>query len=211
MLASVGILVLLGAVKHLGRAVPPISSYALTIVAAAQLYVPILLIGRRGITRESLGLTSDHWRRDLLIALGLGLLTIVPFAIGHHYWQTRFFDRVFVAHPPENFAIDAVSQVFAIALPEELFFRGYLQGRLELLWPAKRKLFATPFGSAILTASAVFALAHFVGEYRPDRLGPFFPALVFGLLRARTGSLVAPVTYHAFCNILSDVLFACYR
>lgn len=227
--ASLGILAALLILKHLGALIPAIASYAFTAAAAIQLYLPLLRLGRDGevpdsrpplgqrwlrwprdLSRAELGLDTTRWVDHLFLALGLGLLTIIPFAIGHHYWQTVIFKRAFAPRLPDGLALSVVTQVLAVALPEELFFRGYLQGRMERLWPAKRRLFGAPFGKAILVASAVFALAHFVGEYRPDRLGPFFPALLFGLLRSKTQSIVAPVSYHAFCNILSEMLFACY-
>ena len=211
LVASVGILLFLTMIKHMGALIPIVGRHAFTIAAAVQLYVPVYLIGRREITRASLGLTSQTWRRDLGIVALLSLATIVPFAIGHHYWQTIVMERVVWWRFPPDFLLASLNNLLVVALPEELFFRGYLQERLERIWTPSKKLFGTPFGLAIVVASAVFALAHFVGEYRPDRLGPFFPALLFGLLRTRTHSIVAPVTYHAFCNILSDLLFALYR
>lgn len=210
--ASLGILLLFTVVKHLGRAVPAFGPHAFTVAAAAQLYVPILLIGRRvGISYESLGLQRGDLRRDLLLCLVLCLVTIIPFAVLHHLWQTVVGHRTLWPRWPHGIGVKLLTQVFLVALPEELFFRGYLQRRMELLWPAGRKLFGVPFGKAVIVASAVFALGHFVGEYRPDRLGPFFPALLFGLLRTRTNSLVTPVLYHAFCNVLSDALFVSYK
>lgn len=210
--ASLGILFLFTLVKHLGRAIPAFAPHAFTVAAAAQLYVPILLIGRRaGLSYESLGLRRGDLRRDLLLCLALCLITIVPFAVLHHFWQTLVGQRVLWPRWPHGIGTKLLTQIFLVALPEELFFRGYLQRRMELLWPARRRLFGVPFGRAIVLASAVFALGHFLGEYRPDRLGPFFPALVFGLLRTRTNSLVAPILYHAFCNVLSDALFVSYK
>jgi len=208
--ASIGVLAVLGLLKHLGALVPFIAEYAFAAAAAAQLYAPLMIADRVGISRKALGLEPDHWKRDVGIALLLGVVTIVPYAIGHHYWQTEVFHRKLMPRLPDGLLLSVATQIIAVALPEELFYRGYLQARMEKLWPAKRTLFGAPFGKALLTASFVFALAHFVGEYRPDRLGPFFPALLFGILRSRTGSIVAPVTYHAFCNILSEMLFACY-
>jgi len=207
--ASIGVLLFIGAVKHIGAFVPFVGRHAFTITAAVQLYVPIFLIGRWGITRASLGLVPQRGGRDLAIVAVLGVATIVPFGIGHHYWQTEINKLDFAFRWPPEVLVGVFNQVM-VALVEELFFRGYLQGRMEQLWPAKRRLFGVPFGRAIIFASVVFALAHFVGEYRPDRLGPFFPALLFGLLRTKTGSIVAPVAYHAFCNVLGDVLWASY-
>ncbi len=211
MLASVGILLVLGVVKHVGQFVPFIGRHSFTIAAGVQLYVPILLIGRRGLTKANLGLRLDRWRRDLAGVAIWALVVTVPFAIGHHFWQAELYHRTFTLRFPDDFLETLAIQILVVGLAEELFFRGYLQLRLEQLWPAKRRLFGVPFGAAIVAAAAVFALAHFVGEYRPDRLGPFFPALVFGWLRARTGTIVGAVAFHAYCNVLGDVLYTFYR
>lgn len=232
-IASIGILILLGALKHLG-AISFIGDHAYTAAAAAQLYIPIMLIGRRGITRDDLALRFGRWRRDLGIASLLGLITLVPFAIGHHFWRLMVMKQRFDPKLPEPpriewltgiapalsdpitlaivASISAIAiELLVVALPEELYFRGYLQGRMEKLWLAKRTLFGAPFGRALFWSSLVFALAHFVGEYQPHRLGPFFPALLFGILRSRTQSVVAPIAYHALCNLMSQVLSASYR
>ena len=210
-LASVGVLLVLGVLKHLGALVPPIAEYAFALAAVAQLYGPLWIGDRLGLDRAALGLETQHWRRDVGLALALGVATIVPFALAHHWWQTELFHRSFRLALADDLPVMVLTQLIAVALPEELFFRGYLQARMELLWPARRTLWGAPVGRALVVSSAVFALAHFVGEYAPVRLGPFFPALVFGVLRARTGSIVAPVVYHAFCNVLSAMVWACYR
>lgn len=209
--ASLGVLGVLGVLKHLGALVPPIAEYAFALAAVAQLYGPLWIADRLGLDRTTLGLDTQRWPRDVGLALALGVATIVPFALAHHWWQSALFHRTFRLALADDLPVMILTQLIAVALPEELFFRGYLQGRMERLWPARRTLFGAPVGRALVAASAVFALAHFVGEYAPARLGPFFPALVFGVLRARTGSIVAPVVYHAFCNVLSAMLWACYR
>lgn len=211
-IAALGVLLLLGVVKHLGAAIPFIGRHAFTLAAGAQLYVPIFLIGRRGITKASLGLTFARVREDLTAVAVLGLLTAIPYAVGHHFWQTMVFHHAFRFRIPEDFLLDVVTQVLVVALAEEVYFRGYLQERIDrVVPPARLRIFGVPFGRAVILTSVVFALAHFVGEYRFDRLGPFFPGLVFGLLRARTGTVIGAVGYHAFCNILSDVLWTSYR
>jgi membrane protease YdiL (CAAX protease family) len=40
----------------------------------------------------------------------------------------------------------------------------------------------------------------------PARLAVFFPALLFGWLRARTGGIGASVCFHAICNVYSQLL-----
>jgi uncharacterized protein len=210
-IASLGILISFGLLKHVGPHIPFLGPHVFTIAAGIQLYVPLMLIGRRGITRQSLGLTLSAWKQDLALLAILAAITTIPFAIGHHFWMTTFYGRHFELRWPDGFLERMLTQVFVIALAEELFYRGYLQDRLQKIWPARRKLFGAPFGAAIVVTAAVFALAHFVGEYRFDRLGPFFPALLFGLMRSRTQTIAGAIGYHAFCNLLGDFLWACYR
>lgn len=111
---------------------------------------------------------------------------------------------------PSDFLLLAANQVLVIALPEELFFRGYLFGRLEARWPPTKRLAGAPVGAALLASAALFALGHVLVDFNPQRLSVFFPALVFGWMRARTGSLAAGIGFHALCNLLSDVLHTSY-
>ena len=101
-----------------------------------------------------------------------------------------------------------VEGLFAVALPEEIFHRGYLMSALEGRWPAKRTLFGVPFGLAAVLSSLIFALGHLVGMAQSARLATFFPALVFAWLWRRSGSLWAPALFHTASNLLMDVLLA---
>ncbi|PRP90791.1 CAAX amino terminal protease self- immunity [Enhygromyxa salina] len=112
----------------------------------------------------------------------------------------------------ENYGLGFVKAVaiglFAIALPEEVFHRGYLMSALEQRWPPTRKLFGVPFGWAAVLSSVVFALGHLVTMPNTARLATFFPALVFAWLWRRSGSLWAPALFHVASNLLMDVLLA---
>jgi hypothetical protein len=63
---------------------------------------------------------------------------------------------------------------------------------------------------AILVTSAVFALGHVATIHDPGRLAVFFPSLVFGWLRARTGGVGAAIAFHALCNLFSESLMRGY-
>ena len=43
-------------------------------------------------------------------------------------------------------------------------------------------------------------------EPHPARLAVFFPSLLFGWLRARTGGIGTSVIFHAMCNLFVAVL-----
>lgn len=101
-----------------------------------------------------------------------------------------------------------VVEVFAIALPEEVFHRGYLMSALEERWPAQRRVFGVPFGFAAVLASFMFAVGHLVGMAEVARLATFFPSLLFSWLWRGSGSLWAPALFHAASNLLMAVLLA---
>ena len=96
-------------------------------------------------------------------------------------------------------------QVVLVAIPEETFFRGYLQRRLALRWPHSAPRGFFHISRANLVTSAVFALAHFVIGFQPGRLAVFFPSLLFGRLAERSGGLAASVTLHILSNLMMQL------
>jgi membrane protease YdiL (CAAX protease family) len=109
-------------------------------------------------------------------------------------------------HFPPDFLLLALSQLLVVAIPEELFFRGYLLGRLEERWPPTRRLLGAPVGQALVVQSALFALGHVLVDFDVQRLSVFVPGLVFGWMRARSGTIAAGALFHALCNLFSEVL-----
>lgn len=150
------------------------------------------------------------WRvtfRDGAIALAwaalLALLIFPGFAVAFaRYWHVRNIAWL----PPPKLADAVLGQLVVVALPEEAFFRGYLQTALDREWKPKLEIFGAKVGPALLVSSALFALGHLATVPHPARLAVFFPSLVFGWLRARTGGIGAGVAFHTMCNLLSDGL-----
>lgn len=97
----------------------------------------------------------------------------------------------------------SLTHLVFVAFPEEFFYRGYLQTRLTQLFGTRKFLGLT---HANLLTSALFALGHVLipvgGTLILTRASVFVPSLVFGWLRERTGTIVAPTLYHAACNIM---------
>jgi membrane protease YdiL (CAAX protease family) len=138
-------------------------------------------------------------------ALAFAAVTFVPFYFGWRAWWGP--EGSFALTPRlTDVANEIVGQVVIIALPEEAFYRGYLQSRLDDVWPPRFKIAGAPLGPGILVASVIFALGHLATIHAPARLAVFFPALLFGWLRARTGGVGAPIVYHALCNVFSEAL-----
>ncbi len=110
-----------------------------------------------------------------------------------------------------------LTQLVFIALPEEVFYRGYLQTRIGQavaayrLDPSSDREAAEPRSWLGVTeqnvvTSVIFGLAHLLvpvgGRLVANRASVAFPSLVFGWLRDRTDSIGAAVVYHAGCNMM---------
>ena len=102
-----------------------------------------------------------------------------------------------------------LTHLLVVALPEEYFYRGYLQTRLhDLLGHSDTDQPRTflGFSHANWLTSALFALGHVLipigGVFSLARGAVFFPSLIFGWLRDRTGSIIAPIIFHAAANMM---------
>lgn len=140
----------------------------------------------------------------LLWVLLLSAIIFPPFWLGYRfYWHVG---APFAWQLPPRLLDEVAGQLLVTALPEEAFFRGYLQTSLDLAWPPRWKILGATLGPAWLVSAAIFALGHLFTIPHPARLAVFFPALLFGWLRARTGGIGAPVVLHAACNLFSATL-----
>ena len=147
-------------------------------------------------------------RHDIRRALPTLLLTMLvvfpPYWAGFcWYWHPS---AAFQFRVPSAFLDSVMAQVIVVAFPEEAFFRGYLQTSLERSWPSRWRVLGVPFGMATIVASLVFALGHFLTIPNPGRLAVFFPALLFGWMRTKTGGIGASVFFHAACNLFSAII-----
>jgi len=82
-----------------------------------------------------------------------------------------------------------------VALPEEVFFRGYLYDAFE---EAGRE--------PVLPVALLFAIGHFVIAPSPFRLLTFFPALLLGWGRKRSGNVYVPTAVHFLYNLFPSLI-----
>ena len=142
-------------------------------------------------------------------ALGLSAAIFVPFYFGWRwYWHPSSEFSIDLTVP--QVASDVFGQLMLIALPEEIFYRGYLQSKFDEIAPPKVRVAGALLGPGLLYTSAIFALGHLLTELNPARLAVFFPSLVFGFLRARSRGIGAGVVFHAMCNLFSAYLLHSY-
>ena len=146
--------------------------------------------------------------RALAWGAGMALIVFPPFWLGWLYWWHPH--QAFHPAPPPSFSQDVLGQLLVIALPEEAFYRGYLQTSFDDAFRGRVRVLGAELGPGILIASALFALGHIATEVHPNRLAVFFPALVFGWLRVRTRGIGAGMVFHALSNLLTAYLAHSY-
>lgn len=206
------------AVTAVSYAAPP--SYAGTLVGLTFLAATYWLVLRHDDTTVrayglSLGgllepapLSTSRLGRAALQAIAwaalLAAVIFPPFWLGYRvYWDPS---SPFTLRLPPELADEIAAQLLVVALPEEAFFRGYLQSALDRAFPPRFRVLGAALGAGWLISAAIFALGHVLTIRHPARLAVFFPALLFGWLRARTGGVGAPILFHAACNLFSLTL-----
>ncbi len=142
---------------------------------------------------------------ELGVAIGIGAVVFPLYAIGFYWWNEPTGSFSLVA--PPNLANFILAQLIVVALPEEAFFRGYVQTALTDLATTRRRVLGVDLalGAWVLQA-ALFAAIHFLVEPHPARLAVFFPALLFGWARAWRGGIGAALVLHAMSNLYSEIL-----
>lgn len=154
-------------------------------------------IDAKGLTLQAI--KSIAW------AAAFALVLFPPFYFGWRSWWKPGAHFSLVLQPWETINL-VLSQIVLVALPEEAFYRGFLQTRLDDAITAKMSLFGARVGPGLLIVSAVFAIGHLLTVHSAARLAVFFPSLLFGWLRARTGGVGASIAFHVMCNLFTELL-----
>lgn len=188
------------------REIEFIGKYIHVIALVLFLYTPLLMIVMKKSNAESMGLLIGNWGASLRVTGATCLVVLLPFVVGFILWHRMVLGHAFTSEwglPDWTFI---VAQFAGAALPEEVFYRGYLQSSLNRAWPGGRAVLGARVGKGLLVTSVLFALGHVIIEPTPVRFGVFFPSLIFGWLQERTGSVLAPVLFHGVANILMATL-----
>ena len=213
------------ALYQLGRFVPLVGDNLQAFIAVIFIYLPMWLTGRHGKHIDDYGFTLRPLGRGLKIA-GVALAIVFPlFLAGFALFYGTVCDGSLEAlappglcarwhgwpslaelRGPANPLAAVAAQVIAVAIPEELFFRGWLLGRLEEALPPRRRFLGGGVDRALFLSALLFALGHVLVDGNPRRLAVFFPGLLFGWARSATGSILAGTILHAASNLYIEAL-----
>ncbi|MEZ4320231.1 MAG: type II CAAX endopeptidase family protein [Myxococcota bacterium] len=188
----------------------------LALVPVLFMYMPVLACNLRGADSWSYPLAlpafrdSGPWLEALkLNAMIIGVVA-VPFVVLYHFWQTRVFGFEFEGTLPSQPLMLIGYHLFFVAIPEEMFYRGYMQSRFDELWEPRWNVLGAKLGPGLLVTCVLFAFGHSIVQVQWWHFAIIVPSLAFGWLRTRTDNIIAGAFFHAWCNITVAFLDTAY-
>jgi membrane protease YdiL (CAAX protease family) len=99
---------------------------------------------------------------------------------------------------------------------EEILYRGYFQSRINEEFGRPYSFLGANFGIGLVISSLLFATAHVLNPFNPFKgsydlawgwgLWTFFAGLFFGLMREKTGSIIASGIAHGLPEAFGDAI-----
>jgi membrane protease YdiL (CAAX protease family) len=142
--------------------------------------IPVFLLCIPALIQRTINLRFSV--KDIITGLVASVAVLIPFS-----FIAASTGKVFSLLPLNGL----IFQLVGIALPEEVYFRGFLQERL-----------GNTFGGVVVV-SFLFAFMHipqFVFYGDPYSLLTFFPSLVMGFLYWRTSNVLPSMVFHFLSN-----------
>ncbi|MBD3668717.1 MAG: CPBP family intramembrane metalloprotease [Kangiella sp.] len=163
-------------------------------VSVGLLLLTYFWVKREGTTLETLGL---RWREHIISHSFIGLLaglTVMAIIYAVVWLVTNAEIKVLPETVLSSFLLKAVPTLLALALMEELAFRGYLLFKLRQLLNTRVAIYAT---------AIVFGLYH--GLVIESLIGPAVWGLVFALLAFWSRGLAMPTMFHFALNFAQAI------
>lgn len=179
------------------------------------MYMPVAACRYRGVDDAAYPLALPFrelkpWLQGLALTGSVVALIAVPFFVLYHYWQTLVFGFHYQGTLPSQPLMLIGYHLFFVAIPEEMFYRGYMQARLDEVWAPRWNVLGTLVGPGLIVTCIVFAAGHSIVSPQWWHFAIFIPSLVFGWMRTRTDDIIAGALFHAWCNITVAFLDTMY-
>jgi membrane protease YdiL (CAAX protease family) len=167
------------------------------LILAATALVEIVLI--LAILRRREGRTA----RALPNLLILAALLLLPIAVG-----------LALGRLTRNVVSTVAWQFVFSGFGEEILYRGYVQSRVNQEFGRPYQFMGARFGPGLFVAAFIFGLSHVLNTFNPFTgsyelawwwgLWTLFGGLFFGLVREKTGSLLAPGVAHGLPDAVGE-------
>ncbi len=186
------------------------------VVAALFLYTPVAVLLIKKQPPSLYGIRGKGMARSLARALLLAAIVFPLYAVGFSLYMKHFYNLVLTFRPawpagtgrPLGLALNGLLMV---AIPEEVFYRGYMQSETGRRDGRKISVLGARLGMSALITNALFAAGHLIVIPNVLRLAVFFPGIAFSWLRERDDNIAGPVVFHWLSNMLSLFLFSLLR
>lgn len=147
-------------------------------------------------------------KEGLKLFLWVTAATLVFYPPLFFAYNITFLHRT-LASPTTQELMRAVTKgliaIAVAAIPEEFFFRGYIQ---EHAFAAFDKKILKIVSLKNLFTSLLFGLVHALAFLDITRAATFFPSLLFGLFTEKSrGRIFYSISYHVVSNILAFILW----
>lgn len=139
-------------------------------------------------------INAKHVRAVTLLLLILSIATVFS-------WLAKFVGV--------NIGV-VIFPIFFIGLGEEMFFRGYIQSRVNESFQKSWEVRNVHINTGIIVASLIFAAAHPIAAHDisawPWSIWIFCSGIFLGYVKERTGSIIAPSILHGVTNSIGFVI-----
>lgn len=177
------------------------------IVGVVFVLLPVLVLDRRDKPYERYGIAWSPSLKDIVWVAAAMAVTFPPIvAFGPWVWGLKETHWSFVW--PQGYPGVALSHLVIVALPEEIFYRAYLMGRLDDIFKKRFNLLGAQVGWGLPIQAVLFGLGHVLVDFNPARFAVAISALAFGWLKAKRGTIIAPILFHAAANIFMEIFRA---
>ena len=178
------------------------------------IYAPVWLCKWRGVDSFSYRLfipsftSFAEWYKASILTAKLNFATWIWFVPLYVWFRTAGGEWLFGWEPnsfvgalPNELLLTVLFQIFYVALPEEFFYRGYFQTRLNELYPRKWTIWGARIGMGSIIANVLFAFGHSLVQFKWWHFATFFPGMLFAWAREKNNGILPGALFHACCNI----------
>ncbi|MFZ5496133.1 MAG: CPBP family intramembrane glutamic endopeptidase [Verrucomicrobiota bacterium] len=167
-----------------------------------------ILIPRRDFNAHGLGAVSVRLRSPSSRSIAVGFILYLCPLLALIYFDPK----------PSHAFLSYCGFLSAVSFGEEIFFRGYMQSRLNDVFGRPWLIRGIPFGFGLIVTSLVFGFLHalntvdyFHGRYSFDwgwASITVVTGLLFGLIREATDSVWPSVAVHGLLDVWVTALLA---